>query len=69
METRGYEVTLVEPWTYLNERNNPVEGYRVSFVTDSGMSSFVYVGKNELGTQAAKDKIALEVSKIEAMFI
>ena len=53
-----YKVTLVERATFLNERSNPVDGYRVTYQLDTGIVDWVELPKaayNAANVKAAID--------------
>lgn len=62
-----WTIELVEPWTFLNARGNPVEGYRVTFRTVWGDVSYVDISRQEFEAEQVGERIATEVEKIKAV--
>lgn len=63
----NYEVTMVEEWTFLNARGNPVEGYRVSFTTTEGIEGYVTVARSKMSKEAVAEAISAEMEKLEGV--
>jgi len=62
-----YEVTLIETWTFLNARANPVEGYRVSFTTAEGIEGYVTIERNKMSKEAVAEAIEAETEKLSGI--
>lgn len=65
---KGYEITLVEEWTFLNPRGNPVEGYRVSFTSAEGYESYVHVERDKMKPEQTDKLILAEIERIRAIY-
>lgn len=63
-----YIVKLVENWTFLNARGNPVAGYRISFETPEGYEGYVEIPRAQLGSEAADEAIKVEIAKLRAVY-
>jgi len=61
------KVLQVEPWTFLDARKNPVEGYKVTFQSDLGQVGTVDIRKADFNPEKVGDLVAEEASKIDAV--
>jgi len=59
------KVLQVEPWTFLDARKNPVEGYKVTFQTDSGQVGTVDIAKADFTPEKVADQVGEEAAKID----
>jgi len=59
----GYEVTNVEPWTFLDERGNPVAGYKVTFVYEGGYADWVDVPAKVYSAASVKAAIERKITE------
>ena len=61
------KVLQVETWTFLDARKNPVEGYKVTFSTDKGMTGTVDISKADFNPDTVADRVGTEAAKIDAV--
>ena len=61
------KVLQCEPWTFLDARKNPVEGYKVTFRTDLGMVGTIDIAKADFDPETVGDRVAEEASKIDTI--
>jgi len=62
-----YEIRLVERATFLNERSNPVDGYRVTFAMSDGTIDWVEVPKAQYQPAIVKAAIDAAIKTHQAM--
>ena len=63
----GYEIRMVERSTFLNERSNPVDGYRVTFAMTDGTIDWVDVPKAQYEPEFVKAQIDAAIAKHDAL--
>lgn len=61
------KVLQVEPWTFLDARHNPVEGYKVTFRTDLGMTGTIDIAKADFAPEKVSDLVGEEAVKIDTV--
>jgi len=59
----AYEVTNVEPWTFLDDRGNPVPGYKVTFVYEGGFVDWVDIAAKVYGAETVKVAIERKITE------
>jgi len=62
-----YEIRMVERATFLNERSNPVDGYRVTFAMPDGTVDWVEVPKAQYQPAVVKAQIEALIKQHQAM--
>ena len=63
----SYQITSIERTTFLNERANPVDGYRVTFVLASGIVDYVDVPKSRYSDETVKAMIEESMKRHQAV--
>jgi hypothetical protein len=58
-----YEVVMIEPWTFLNERGNPVAGFRVTFTYEGGFTDWVDIPEKTYNAVSVKQAIEARITK------
>ena len=64
-----YEIKITERVTFLNERHNPVDGYRVTFELDNGWIDYVDLPKGQYSAANVKAAIEKAVKVHDAILI
>lgn len=59
------QITNITPDSYIDEGRLPVHGYRVEFITPSGMRSFVQVPRSDDLHGAIEREVAAESERLE----
>ena len=62
-----YQIKLTERTMFLNERNNPVDGYRITFTLDNGEVDWVEIPKAQFNPEYVNAEIAAVVKAHEAL--
>jgi len=62
-----YEIKMTERATFLNERLNPVDGYRITFQMSDGTIDWIELPKAQYNSENVKAAIALSVKLHEAI--
>ena len=62
-----YEIKMTERATFLNERLNPVDGYRITFQMADGTIDWIELPKAQYNAEAVKAGILLSVKLHESI--
>ena len=66
MAEKLYSVTNTITRTFIDDTGQPVLGYRIFFVTKSGLTGFVDVAKAGYSDELASKKLHAEAERLEA---
>jgi hypothetical protein len=64
----AYTVINVEPWTFLDARNNPVNGYKVTYTYGEGYTDWVDVPEKVYNAATVKRMIEERITKHAEVF-
>ncbi len=62
-----YEVVSAQERLILDDAGNPVDGYRLDFVTKRGLRGYVNIPKSRYTKESAAQLVEAEAKKLEEM--
>ena len=57
----AYTIVMVERTTFLDARSNPVDGYRVTYTTDEGLTDWVEMPRATYNAASVKTAIEAQI--------
>ena len=63
----SYNIVMIERTTFLDARSNPVDGYRVTYTTESNVTDWIELPRGAYNPAAVKSAIEAQVKLTEAV--
>ena len=63
---KTYHVTTTTPRTYIDDTGQPILGYRIFFVTKSGLTGWVDIPRAGYSDELAKSRLQVEAERLES---